>query len=986
MSTGSSALAARRGGLPRLRDAGLRTKLAALLVLPLTAVLALATIRLVEVGERATDAARVADLAELGIDLSSLTRLLHDERMAAITYLAVPETAATGFREAVKSVDAQVQIFRANRAAIADVPAAVNDRLLVIDDKLKTLDGAREGVNDRAAEVTDVARRYSEALAGLAGYEAAVSQITEPGEAADNLSALAFFTKAEAASAEQAAVSYVARLSGQFGLDQQNALAGARAVRNDSLADFRSVAGAQQVALVDSVVENEALNVADNLATRLTGPAAATPFEISDAFTDVIELFRGAERQLEGYVVTVAEDESSASSRRATLEFILVLAILIAAIAIAFYLGRALNLSVRRLREGALAVANRDLPDAVTRLQDVDNIGEGGVDRILEQTRDPIRVTEDDEFGQVAEAFNMVHREAIRVAAEQAALRTSVSTMFLSLARRSQALVDRMIGELDQIERLEEDPKRLARLFELDHLATRMRRNDENLLVLAGADVGAPRREDALLVDALRAAQSEVELYHRIEFGSIDTDILIASAAVNDVVRLIAELLDNATRFSPPTTVVVAHGGRNGDHALIQIEDRGLGISADQMEQINRRLSEPSEVDVSAFRLMGFAVIGRLAARHGIGVALRPGYDGGTIAEVALPSDIVVMPGVPAAPIRAASWTRPGPPPQLTAGPARIPEQRPPVRSAPAPAEPPRRSRLQQAASLADLSDLDLGPTPDRPPLPSRARPEPEAPQPAPVAHQPFVPEPVAAEPAGVSSPGWGAAMAALPPLLPEIPPRIEAPIQVEMQHSWFADGDNFADHRGMPTAGYAPPPDIALMRSVSAVPASSVPASSVPASSVPASSVPASGAPVSSAPMSAPPRTTPISSPPVSSPPVSSPPTSGPPADRNGGAPRPRSDEERWRTAADEGWNRAMAASVPQDAGTTRSGLPKRIPQAQLVPGGVQNSPRAQNRRSPDEVRGLLSAYHRGVQRGRTDGVAESAAPATRVPKESEQ
>ena len=124
-----------------------------------------------------------------------------------------------------------------------------------------------------------------------------------------------------------------------------------------------------------------------------------------------------------------------------------------------------------------------------------------------------------DEFGQVTEAFNAVHLEAVRTAAEQAALRSSVATMFVNLARRSQILVDRLIGHLDRLERGEEDPDRLAELFQLDHLATRMRRNDENLLVLAGADSTRVQREPAALIDVLRAAQSEVEHYTRIEFG-----------------------------------------------------------------------------------------------------------------------------------------------------------------------------------------------------------------------------------------------------------------------------------------------------------------------------------------------------------------------------------------------------------------------------------------------------------------------------------
>ncbi|MBB2945423.1 hypothetical protein FB565_005156 [Actinoplanes lutulentus] len=859
----------------------MRAKLAALLFVPLAAVLVLATVRLAEVGERAGDAGRVADLTALGTDLSRLTGLLHDERMAALAYLAVPDAADTGYREAVKAVDAQVQVFRTERAAIDEIPSLVTDRLTVVDTAIGGLPAARDGVSDRSAAITDTTQRYGDALAGLGGFDNTLSRVAEPGTVADGLRTLAAFARIESAAAQQAAVTFLARTQGGLDAARQQAIVAAQASRAEALTDLRSVATERQIALVESVVQDDAVARADTLSSDGRGLGATAPNEVVDAFGTVTGLFRAADVQLGEQAVAVAQDSGTDASRRATIEFVLVLLVLLLAVAVAIYLGRSMHLAVRRLREGALAVANRDLPEAVTRLQDVENLGEGGVERILAETRDPILVTEHDEFGQVAEAFNMVHREAIRVAAEQAALRTSVSTMFLSLARRSQALVDRMIGELDQIERLEEDPKRLARLFELDHLATRMRRNDENLLVLAGAEVGAPRREDALLIDALRAAQSEVELYHRVEFGSIDTDVLVSAAAVNDVVRLLAELLDNATRFSPPSTLVMAHGGRVGDQAVIQVEDRGLGITADQMDQINRRLDEPTEVDVSAFRLMGFAVIGRLAARHGIGVELRPGSEGGTIAEITLPSDVAVVPGgEPSVPARAASWTRPGPAPL---GPGRVAgrpepraEVRPPVRSAPMPAEPLFRQQL----AVGPVSDLDLAPTPDRPPLPTRA---------APVA------------------------------------PSTDDRIQLEMQTNWFDQTEDAQSQVGMPTAGYAPPP--------------------APA---------------------------PVSAPPV----ISAPPAAA--------VPKPRqSPEDRWRTTADEGWQRAIAAAVPQDAGITRSGLPKRVPQAQLVPGGVQTQPRTQHRRNPDDVRGLLSSYHRGVQRGRTDGVADSGATA---PKENEQ
>ena len=201
-----------------------------------------------------------------------------------------------------------------------------------------------------------------------------------------------------------------------------------------------------------------------------------------------------------------------------------------------------------------------------------------------------------------------------------------------------------MISQLDEIERNEEDPKRLARMFVLDHLATRMRRNDENLLILAGADSSPPRVEDALVVDVLRAAQSEVEHYDRIEFGTVDTDVAVIAAAVNDVVRLIAELFDNATRFSPPTSPVVAEARRLGDQMIVQIEDRGLGMSQEQADRINAWLASPPAVDVTTFRRMGLAVVARLAARHQIRVELRCDPNFGTVAYVALPRSILILP------------------------------------------------------------------------------------------------------------------------------------------------------------------------------------------------------------------------------------------------------------------------------------------------------------------------------------------------------
>jgi signal transduction histidine kinase len=1058
----------RRGRIPRLRDARIRSKLALILFVPLVAVLALATVRLVDVGGSALDARQVEDLTELSTDVSDLTQYLHKERMAAAQYLAAPDTKADGYNAAIGLTDQRIQRYTADRRELDEPPPAVQDRLNRIDQHLQTMDATRKKVTDRdEIAVSEVVLRYGVVLTDLVGYGEVLSQYAGEGTVADSLRAVSAFARAKAGTAEQEAVAFASRASGDVSVEQLSVLTATETSQQEALESFALVATPQQRALVDNTVTGDAINLADQYATRLNRSDPIAPVELTQSFGAVVDLMRWAEQRLETQALQQASDESSAVGRQAAMEAGLVLLTLIIAIALAVVLARSLNLSLRRLREGALAVANRDLPEAVARLRDVRNLGDGGADDIVRQVRDPIRLSNRDEVGQVAQAFNVVHREAVRIAAEQAALRTSVSAMFLNLARRSQSLVDRMIGELDQIERGEEDPKRLAQLFELDHLATRMRRNDENLLVLAGADSSPPRREDALVVDALRAAQSEVELYNRIEFGTVDTDISITAVAVNDVVRLVAELLDNATRFSPPNTVVVADGRRIRDYVVIQVEDRGLGMSEEQMDSLNRRLAETPDVDVAAFRLMGLAVVSRLANRYGIRVELRANIEGGTVAQVILPNHIVVLPSnrpldppsrgnrqLDAAP---ANWNDPMPLGRGSAATATLPAIAPEpwgqqrsddgliragaggFSSISNPQQPQQPAHPQLPRQPSQLPGRSEGtPTPDRPTLPKRGEAPPSTDRPplptrvtqpaesAPVAgsgfgspssptmayptmkaaapdrqmQQNYAPAsgfatpdggtvPAPRQPASPNPNGWGAALAAMPP--PPPPPAAQtedrgetSPIFLEMQQSWFkGHAGPISEEWSMPTAGYAPPPNQPPAATATAAPATAAPA---PTPAAPAAPVapPAPPAPVSPpAPVPPPARAeTTTSRAPNAGQNGSRPADAGP--DSGAQVPRPRkSAEDAWRTAADEGWQRAMAAAEPSVTDTTRSGLPKRVPQAQLVPGGVQSSPRNQNRRSPDEVRGLLSAYHRGVQRGRTAGSEEAAAGAP-APKEN--
>ncbi|MFI0792429.1 nitrate- and nitrite sensing domain-containing protein [Micromonospora rubida] len=1010
--SGESDERSRRRRLPRLRDARIRSKLALILVVPVAAVIALATVRLISTGEGALEATRLRSLTELSIDVSALTQDLHKERMAAASYLATPGQRPDAYNLRVRSTDARIEEYNAERGRVGDVPAAVQDRLKVIEDHLTTLNSTRQEVLDRQQmAVAEAALRYGVILTDLVSYGDTLAQLPGQESLADTRRAVAAFAHAKAAVAEEEAVTYTALTAGSLDEEQFSSFVATLTSQQEALLSFSLAADPTQRALVDSTVSGDAVTLADRVAADLTRSVGQVPLvSAADATASigaVNDLMRWAEIRLQDRLLAQTEEARSNVIQQAIIESVLVLLTLIVAVTLAVVLARSLNHSLRRLREGALSVANHDLPDAVARLQNIGNVGDGGVEEIVRQVRDPIKLNSRDEIGQVALAFNVVHREAVRVAAEQAALRTSVSAMFLNLARRSQTLVDRMIGELDAIERGEEDPKRLAQLFELDHLATRMRRNDENLLVLAGADSAVPRRDDALLIDVLRASQSEVEQYNRIEFGTVDTDISVAAHAVNDVVRLVAELLDNATRFSPPNTVVVADGRRIRDYVLIQVEDRGLGLTDEQLDSLNRRLAGPSTVDVAAFRLMGLAVVSRLASRYGIRVELRRNVEGGTVAQVTLPSSTVVLPSLRGRESAPAPLTPPRQPAQIEQTPLTPMGLDSPLTgagrtatlndqwrtSAPTPArwQVPGDSRdaapatpfgtpavAQPAAPAIAPAPLGQPPAPTQPaftpgggfsvgsptvafptidPLPRRT-PGGEAAQPAtPTAAAPATPVLPGGPVAGTTPTGPVVSAAPATPVVARPAQPAEAPIFREMEAVWFrSHGDDVTAIFQRPKFDEEPPP------------------AKVPAAPRPPLPTRTPGATPADGTATAPPP--PTYTPPVA--PPAAPAATGPTAATPPAAATPSAiDPEAWRTAADDGWSRASQAAEPTASGTTRSGLPKRVPQAQLVPGGIeQKSSRDRSRRTPDEVRGLLSAYHRGVQRGRTVGADQNSTP----------
>ncbi|MEU0081901.1 nitrate- and nitrite sensing domain-containing protein [Micromonospora tulbaghiae] len=312
----------------------------------------------------------------------------------------------------------------------------------------------------------------------------------------------------------------------------------------------------------------------------------------------------------------------------------------IASVVVSITTARALVRQLERLREAAFKLAHERLPSVVERL------GRGEEVDVAREA--PPLQFGDDEIGQVGKAFNVVQETAVRTAVEQAELRRSVRDVFLSLARRTQALVHRQLTLLDAMERREHDAEELEDLFRVDHLATRMRRNAENLIVLSGSTPGRAWRRNVPMVDVVRGAVAEVEDYTRVTVRPLG-EVSLTGRAVGDVIHLLAELIENGLSFSPPQTTVEVRGQLVANGFAVEIEDRGLGMSADELAAANARIVDRSELNLADAARLGLFVVSRLTERHGVKVQLKESAYGGTTAVVLIPRELITADGADAA-------------------------------------------------------------------------------------------------------------------------------------------------------------------------------------------------------------------------------------------------------------------------------------------------------------------------------------------------
>ena len=343
----------------------------------------------------------------------------------------------------------------------------------------------------------------------------------------------------------------------------------------------------------------------------------------------------GYRNALAGALQDRADELNATASSREQRFGLLVVVTLGTAVVLTVIVSLSITRPLRSLTRQAKDMANRRLPHAVSEILETPF----GEDVVVPEVS-PVRVVTRDEVADVAEALNTVQDSALDLAVEQAVLRRNIADSFVNLGRRNQNLLSRQLDFITELETRETEPDSLSNLFRLDHLATRMRRNAESLLVLAGVD--PPRRWTAplRLGDVVRAAVGEVEDFQRVVLH-IDPNATIAGAAAADLAHLLAELIENALVFSPPDSTVEVHGVRRPDRYTLAVVDSGFGMPAGDIDAANRRLAGAESFTIAPSKYLGHYVAGNLAARHGITVTLRSARGFGVTATVEIPDRLL---------------------------------------------------------------------------------------------------------------------------------------------------------------------------------------------------------------------------------------------------------------------------------------------------------------------------------------------------------
>jgi signal transduction histidine kinase len=618
------------------RTRSIRTTLASLLVLPVVALIGLwALLASITIGNAVTEHNDNRQADAIGSASDKLLAALEQERSQAFLWLSNPRRApASELTSGRRADDAEVAAYE------RIYPSSLSSRNAVVA-QLGKLAGIRTAVDARTLSATAAFQDYDALIDGLfAAYAATampdVSLYQHLLGALDAGRALEQFTR-------ELTLSAAAQFDGGAipAADITlfaNAVSSQRLLEEDALRLANRQLQASLLRLYSSPTHDK-LAVLENQIS--TGASHAVPLQTLIEWGQVAPAFL---KQFEGITESAAVPlgtEAGQISRNLFLEAGLAGGLGLVAIAGVILLmlrfGRRIRKELTDLHDGAETMASERLPRLMERLLEGDD-----VDAAVASP--PLRTGRITEIARVADSFSAVQRTAVSAAVGQANMRKGVSKVFLNLSLRNQSILHRQLGMLDGLERATDDPAALADLFRLDHLTTRMRRHAESLIVLSGSMPSRSWHEPVRLVDVVRAAIAEVEDYTRVDVAG-ESGAAVIGPAASDVVHLLAELVENATSFSPPHTNVVIRVETVGAGAVVEVEDRGLGLTKSEFANINARLASPPGFDLVASDHLGLFVVGQLAARHGITVGLRPSQYGGVTAVVLLPLSLIVPVG-----------------------------------------------------------------------------------------------------------------------------------------------------------------------------------------------------------------------------------------------------------------------------------------------------------------------------------------------------
>lgn len=633
-----------RGGRWRLKDWRLRTKLTAVLLVPLLLAGVLGALRVTDLIRNAQGFAALSGQLRFAQQLGVVVYELQGERYRVAAMQASGGIAdRVGLPAQVARVDSAVSTLRAAQLAGETAPAAALSGLSGLAAVRRAT--LRTGVAPaNAVAARDAVVGYSALIATLLGIDRRVLD-----EAPDPLARQADGVKTLAVAQEQAAYQHAALLagilSGVLFADQQMTLRTADA-RFDAAADeFGQAESPDQGQLyfgAKAVVDRKRLLDAALDRAQRGAPLETVPGDWNSAAVGTVEDIRQGQIALLGGLQKDTAARSSRAWHEALWDGAAVTALLLLAVALLVVVVRSLLQPLRALRTAAFEVADRRLPEAAEQLRSADCCPS-------QTTVDPVPVHSREEVGQVARAFDTVHAQAVRLAAEQAQLRSSLNDVFVNLSGRGQRLLQRQLQLIDELRSQTQDPALVSSLVELDRVAARMRRHSENLLVMAGGTVRRGAEGPVAVLDLLTNAVLEIDDHQRVTVCPCPA-ATVAAPIANDVVHVIAELLDNATGVAPQGTMVTLSSALTDDKSLlVEITDAGPGIALDELQAINARLAAAPGVDVSVAGQIGLFVVRELAAQHGISVRLRQRLGGGGITATVLltPSLVTVDLRVP---------------------------------------------------------------------------------------------------------------------------------------------------------------------------------------------------------------------------------------------------------------------------------------------------------------------------------------------------